>query len=594
MSSSITWETLRDTDFGAFENAADLWSKHLQNNGEIEDRLLRDIAPLKDDDNDEFDGDSADAARTYFRRNADRFAADLEYAEKIKTNLYDAGEWFAERQTDLGDLISRAGSDMTPGGGVGAEEFIVDQGVLDRLEEEAASDPEAERERDELIEKAETLTAEFRELLDGVREYDDELAATFQSIDDEAPSLEKKLSDPSYADSLSDEMGDKAREMAERLENGEATPAEVNEWWDSLDDAERQALADDHPGVIGGMDGIPSDVRDTANRETLGREIEDLDGEIEDLESELESLESEGGWLDDLGDKVGIGDGDREDLRDRIEELRERRDGLEGLQDKIEDPHRVPDGPSQDFFLIDYESAGDGQAVVSIGNPDTADNVNVYVPGTGADLAGASDLIDRSQSMANDAYEADSGAETANVMWLGYDAPDNVAPFQNGAGIKPEAAFQEYAEDGAKPMNSYFDGLSATGRDDATVTATGHSYGTTAIGIAARDEGLDVDNMVFVGSPGVGVDKAEDLGIDPGNVWSSTNSEDVIQYSPEFLHGTDPISDEFGGNTFHSDATRGSGVTSALENHSAYWDERNRSRDNMANIVTGQEEKVGR
>jgi hypothetical protein len=137
---------------------------------------------------------------------------------------------------------------------------------------------------------------------------------------------------------------------------------------------------------------------------------------------------------------------------------------------------------------------------------------------------------------------------------------------------------------------------------------TGHSYGSTTIGIAARDEGLDVDNMIFVGSPGVGVDNASDLGIDPDHVWSSTNPDDVIQYGT--VHGTDPTSEDFGGNTFTSDATRegespwNSGgnvplgaaggmvaaVDGAIDNHSAYWDEGNQARRNMALIITGQME----
>jgi hypothetical protein len=114
--------------------------------------------------------------------------------------------------------------------------------------------------------------------------------------------------------------------------------------------------------------------------------------------------------------------------------------------------------------------------------------------------------------------------------------------------------------------------------------------------------------MIFVGSPGVGVDNAESLGIDPENVWASRNPDDVIRFG--MLHGEDPTSDEFGGNEFTSEATaegerpfHGNGylnmaggivaaIDGSFENHSAYWSEGSISRENMALIVTGQESDV--
>ncbi|MEK8109345.1 alpha/beta hydrolase [Micromonospora sp. M12] len=44
----------------------------------------------------------------------------------------------------------------------------------------------------------------------------------------------------------------------------------------------------------------------------------------------------------------------------------------------------------------------------------------------------------------------------------------------------------------------------------------GHSYGSLVVGVAAREHGLAADALVFVGSPGVGVSHAAELGVPSG------------------------------------------------------------------------------
>jgi hypothetical protein len=109
---------------------------------------------------------------------------------------------------------------------------------------------------------------------------------------------------------------------------------------------------------------------------------------------------------------------------------------------------------------------------------------------------------------------------------------------------------------------------------------------------------MKADDAVFVGSPGLTVDKASQLGLDPSHVWASKAKFDPV---PEVsaplnpLHwyddhsvrfGNDPTSSAFGGRTF--DAGEGSAVGHA---HSEYWDP-GPSLDNMTNIVIGQPGKV--
>lgn len=70
--------------------------------------------------------------------------------------------------------------------------------------------------------------------------------------------------------------------------------------------------------------------------------------------------------------------------------------------------------------------ARDGRAVVSQGNPDTARNVAVQVPGTDNDLTNVDEQIDRVDRLQQAAQDK-GGESTAVVSWLGYDAPRSAA-----------------------------------------------------------------------------------------------------------------------------------------------------------------------
>ncbi|EWM67522.1 LOW QUALITY PROTEIN: membrane protein, partial [Micromonospora sp. M42] len=131
------------------------------------------------------------------------------------------------------------------------------------------------------------------------------------------------------------------------------------------------------------------------------------------------------------------------------------------------------------------------------------------------------------------------------------------------------------------------------------------SYGSLVVGAAARDHGLSADALVFVGSPGVGVDHATELRMRAGEVWSSTAPDDVIRlarppdelarrallagtplgpalavldpHAERLWFGADPSAPGFGGRRFPS----------APHGHTGYWDPDNPALDGMARIVLG-------
>jgi hypothetical protein len=270
-----------------------------------------------------------------------------------------------------------------------------------------------------------------------------------------------------------------------------ATPAEVRRWWDGLTPEQRRWLVATEPGWLGPLDGVPAGFRDLANRLLLDDRHAELDREAADA---------------------------RGDDARRIGHLRH---GLARLADRLADG----DGPRA--YLLRLDLAEEGRAIVALGDPDRARNVLTHVPGMTADLASYRGELARAERVAVRAAELGPESATSAVMWLDYDAPDFV----------DEAAGAGRAEAGAKGLRRFQEGLRATHEGPpARQTVLGHSYGSLVVGTAARSAGLQADSVVFVGSPGVGVDSAARLHVPQGEVWSSTSRSDVIQYTAVSPH----------------------------------------------------------
>jgi hypothetical protein len=314
-----------------------------------------------------------------------------------------------------------------------------------------------------------------------------------------------------------------------------ADPAGVRRWWDSLAPAERHLLLVTDPRGLGALDGVPVAVRDTANRQVLDQVL------------------------------AGTPPGERHDVLAALEARLQRTE-----------PARA--------YLVAFDPAADGRAVVAIGDPDHARHVVTNVPGAGADLGDLRGLLARTDRIA-----AAAGDGVSSVLWLGYDAPEWLSATGTGA-----------ARDGADDLDRYAEGLRASATAaPAHHTIVGHSYGSLVVGTAAREHGLPVDDVVFVGSPGVGADRANDLGAPAGHVWASTAEWDIIRGAAladralEWLdrdvtedrwHGTDPGHPAFGGRSFSSDPGSWHDPVGA---HNAYFDEGNAALAAIGAIARG-------
>lgn len=152
------------------------------------------------------------------------------------------------------------------------------------------------------------------------------------------------------------------------------------------------------------------------------------------------------------------------------------------------------------------------------------------------------------------------------------------------------------AEGAVDELSDFQDGLRATHQGPpSNNTVIGHSYGSTVVGHTAQgDQGLDADELVFVGSPGVNADHVTDLGFSPENVHASTAEHDKINdgaigMGSKGAHGTDPTTEDFGATGFVSnEGTEGGSFLG--DAHSEYFDENNSSLEHMGKIITGTHE----
>ncbi|WP_199509617.1 alpha/beta hydrolase [Nucisporomicrobium flavum] len=362
-------------------------------------------------------------------------------------------------------------------------------------------------------------------------------------------------------------------------------PKDVRAWWDSLTPEQQEQAIQDYPELVGWLDGVPASDRDVANRITLDRNLADLNSQRTSVMSREDYLKAmaEQGRLGEVYPEsmnpVGSYLAEMDQLEKQREDLDNRLKGPTTIHNRLGDPNKPP------ALLMGFDPAGDGKAIVSIGDPDTADNVVTYVPGTTSDLPGFGTDLNRADVMRADADIYGTGGSTASIVWLGYDAPDAI----------PNATKAHYAEDGAPALRQFQEGLRATHDGDPSHnTVIGHSYGSTTVGYAAKDGHLAADDLIFVGSPGVGVDSATELHFDGGaqDVYASTAKNDIISgagLDDTMVHGENPDNPGFGGRQFTS--ADGS-FWHPIDTHSQYWDQGNPSRKNIALVVTGQGDKV--
>jgi hypothetical protein len=354
------------------------------------------------------------------------------------------------------------------------------------------------------------------------------------------------------------------------------------------------------PELLARADGAPYALRDRANRRLLRRELDRLDTRARHLEARLR--EDLGGLplaVPDLGTSLGL---HRQLLTVRglpagvwVAFTRRHRQLLEtrALHEQLV---AWRDDRGLRLLALDVPRR---RVVLARGDLDTASHVSVLVPGANSTLltigAAYTGWMERLQDVAQQRLELEGGTgSAATVLWLDFDAPQGLIPAAMGSGPAEEAAAR---------LPGFLAGVAAVDRE--LVTTLGHSYGSVVLGrsLARHPGGVASDQLVALGSPGMGVQGAEALGLrDDQRLYASTLPGDPIsavgRWNPvtgdlgRAVHGPDPRRLE-GVETValpvHDLDTGGGRVQRAGERHMQYLAPGSVALGTFADLVAGRQ-----
>ncbi|RPK83189.1 MULTISPECIES: alpha/beta hydrolase [Streptomyces] len=364
----------------------------------------------------------------------------------------------------------------------------------------------------------------------------------------------------------------------------DGSPKDNAAWWKGLGAEEQSAHLALNAAAVGALDGLPAETRDEANRMVLAQSRAQVELELAKIPPEPTrySPNPNGGYpaviqnssWSKWDEKYG----------ERFAQLTKSNEGMKSIRERFDATGENGLPPA---YLLGFDAEKNGRAIVANGNPDTAAHTAVYVPGTTSNLGSIGGDIGRMTELWRQSDAMAGGKEVSTITWLGYDAPQSIVK---------DAPFRHYADDGAPAFNQFMDGLNVANSTDSGGhhTAIGHSYGTTLIGSAARQGELNVDDVVFAGSPGVQVGEASQMDVPKGHVWNEEAEGDPVPDLGRFGHGGSQW--RFGGGVaiIPSDELFGANqmTTGGSEGHSEYWEEESESLKNQAAVVTGRYGKV--
>ncbi|MEP7054689.1 MAG: alpha/beta hydrolase [Actinomycetota bacterium] len=336
-----------------------------------------------------------------------------------------------------------------------------------------------------------------------------------------------------------------------------SNPLDVAAWWSVLPAAARLLLLERQPDQLGNLDGMPAEVRHAANSSVLARELAAADIVLAREQSP-----------DGLPRGAAVAASRR-----RAMLLAVRR--------------QLATDPAARLLTLDF--ADGGLAAVALGDVDVTTDVAVVVPGLNQDVTGdlpalvadARSLRDTARALERDA--ALSG-DIATVAWIGYRTPNLLT-----------VASSHRAQVGGLRLASFSSGLDASREIHRMLQAAsmpalhlslvGHSYGSLAVGYAMQ-KAPPVDDLVLLGSPGVGVDSALQLTGRKDNVFVGEARGDPVADLGWF--GRDPSSTGFGARQLQTDGGQDplTGVPLAASyGHSDYLTAGSESLRNIAAVT---------
>jgi len=268
-----------------------------------------------------------------------------------------------------------------------------------------------------------------------------------------------------------------AANLAVRL--SEMGPEDVRVLVSTLPPGMLDRLIENHPDIIGILDGMPSHARTRANEIQLKRDIVEARrrGNVK-LADELTQL-----WV-----AAGVASGC----------------GLRGHSASLKSPLGDVEQETCVGGLYTYRSDHPDRYVMVVGNPDTACRTTVFVPGTLSDAEASLDYA-WSMSGVNAAISDASGCETATFVYNDYDTPRWYPPGR----LPTDATLAE----AAAPDFARFLTVVSDANPSGAITLFGHSAGCTVIGKVLDYNGPlpEIEGVILWASAGLGVDQLSDL-----------------------------------------------------------------------------------
>ncbi|KAA5837116.1 alpha/beta hydrolase [Saccharopolyspora hirsuta] len=428
---------------------------------------------------------------------------------------------------------------------------ITDEGgIRDVAPPQDVPEDQLEEVKQQRLQVRDKLMADIEKILDDAEQTDADLAKALTAAQEDEI---KPGEGGTLADAAS--TGDLQALAASAGKPADDSPEANAEWWKSLSDEQRAALLEAPPAWLGSRDGIPAAARDMANRAN----IDNVRG---DLVAERERLEA---------------GGVTEDEREKLDQINAKIASVDQVRETIgkEEPPRQ---------LLVLDPSGERlKAAVAVGDVDKADHVSVFTPGFTTTVDGSlANYDDKMQELVTKSEDqlAESGkkGDVAAVTWIGYEAPqqDEIGDLTGDS-----VASSSSAKEGGAKLNDFYQGINASRDNDPHLTAIGHSYGSTTTGYALQGGDHGVDDAILYGSPGVGTNDIEDLGVPEGHAY-------LLEAK------NDPVADfaRFGGDPSHMDgftnlSTEKSEHGAEVTGHSDYLNPDTTSQHNMAAVVAG-------
>ncbi|MFF5512058.1 alpha/beta hydrolase [[Kitasatospora] papulosa] len=495
---TLTWAQLRDVKCAELEGAADGWGKSSNRADAARDRIEQQLLTgLRDTQ----EGEAAQAAVARLRQLGRNFQYVYTECGLLRTTLNSLAHEMRTQQRALTEALEDAaalkftvhanGSVTYPAGGEGLVDGApLRGGTASSSGTSGLMPPSGLVAPNPHAAKAQDIADRVCGAVRAAAEIDWRYAGILRRLKAEEG---LKVPASTWKDAAGDaaEVRDAAGAYLKDAIPHDASPEARRDWWAGLTQEQREEYLAVYPDQIGNLDGIPALVRDAANRDNLQLLIGKLEG--------------------------------RDDEKSMTQ--------LAGLR---EIDRQLGAGSQPPMFLLGIGDEGNGRAIVSFGNPDTAKNVAAYVPGLGTSLDRdfAENDLKRARDTAIGAAEMSPDSPTASMVWLGYDAPQ--IDFNDVAGSF-DVAGEGAARLGASRYNEFMAGLSATNEhEDPHMTAIGHSYGSLTVGLAARERGAipGADDIILVGSPGTGARSADELGVGREHVFVGAAENDPVTELP--------------------------------------------------------------